>query len=69
MHVHVFSARAPPSVALVCGKEGGMLRVVLCSYEMEGNLLRKESVLRMETPMLDLTKMHTWVKISQGWGL
>ncbi|KAL9046220.1 MAG: hypothetical protein Q9214_000888 [Letrouitia sp. 1 TL-2023] len=65
MHVHIFSARMPPSVALVCGKEGGMLRVVLCSFETEGNLLRKETVLRMETPMLSLTKTHSWIRLSQ----
>lgn len=67
MHVHVFSARMPPTVALICGKEGGMLRVVLCSYEAKGNLLRKETVLRMETPMLSLTKMQSWIRFSQGW--
>lgn len=67
MHVHVFSARMPPSVALICGKEGGMLRVVLCSYEANGNLLRKETVLRMETPMLSLTKTQSWIRLSQGW--
>jgi hypothetical protein len=69
MHVHIFSARMPPSVALVCGKEGGMLRVVLCSYEVQGNLLRKESVLRMETPMLGMTKMHSWIRLSQGYSV
>ena len=68
MQVHIFSAKMPPSVALICGKEGGMLRVVLCSYEAQGNLLRKESVLRMETPMLSLTKMHTWLRLSLGLG-
>lgn len=31
MHVHVFSASMPSSVVLLCGKEGGMLRVVRCS--------------------------------------
>ncbi|KAL8732004.1 MAG: hypothetical protein Q9181_004104 [Wetmoreana brouardii] len=67
MHVHIFSARMPPSVTLICGKEGGMLRVVLCSYEARNNLLRKGTVLRMETPMLSLTKMHSWIRLSLGW--
>lgn len=64
MHVHIFKVKAPPTVALICGKEGGMLRVVLCSYEAQGNLLRKESVLRMETPMLSMTKMYSWLRLS-----
>ena len=66
MHVHIFSARTPPSAALICGKEGGMLRVVLCSYEAQGSLLRKETVLRMETPMLTMTKMHNWIRVGQA---
>ena len=66
MHVHVFMARLPPTVALICGREGGMLRTVLCSYEAHGNMLRKESVLRMETPMLSMTKTLSWVRLSQG---
>lgn len=64
MMVHLFSAAMPPSVALVCGKEGGMLRVVLCSYERATNCFHKETVLRMETPMLDLTHLHGWLKIA-----
>ena len=64
MHVHIFQAKRPPTVALICGKEGGMLRVVLCSYEAHGNFLRKESVLRMETPMLSLTRLHGWLRLS-----
>ena len=43
-----------------------MLRVVLCSYEAQGNLLRKETVLRMETPMLSMTKMHNWIRVAQA---
>ena len=66
MHVHIFQAKRPPTVALICGKEGGMLRVVLCSYEAHGNFLRKESVLRMETPMLSLTRLHSWLRLSLG---
>ena len=66
MHVHIFQAKRPPTVALICGKEGGMLRVVLCSYEAQGNFLGKESVLRMETPMLSMTRLHSWLRISLG---
>ncbi|MCJ1363018.1 hypothetical protein MMC16_002124 [Acarospora aff. strigata] len=64
MTVTIFSAVRPPSVALICGREGGMLRVVLCHYERSTNCLHKETVLRMETPMLDKAVMLSWVKLA-----
>ncbi|KAH8587656.1 hypothetical protein B0O99DRAFT_601419 [Bisporella sp. PMI_857] len=64
MTVTVFAAIHPPSVALLCGKEGGMLRAVLCSYERSTNSLQKECVLRMETPMWDQSSLMGWVKLS-----
>lgn len=63
MTVTVFSALKPPSVALICGKEGGMLRVVLCSFEESRNCLHKETVLKLETPMMDQARRHTWLKL------
>jgi hypothetical protein len=51
--VNVFAAERPPSVALIVGREGGMLRVALCHYERSTATLFKETVLRMETPMMD----------------
>lgn len=63
MTVTVFSAARPPSVALICGKEGGMLRVVLCSFEESRNCLHKETVLKLETPMMDQARRHTWLKL------
>ncbi|KAF2971876.1 hypothetical protein GQX73_g1642 [Xylaria multiplex] len=30
--ITIFSAERPPTVALLCGREGGMLRAVLCSW-------------------------------------
>jgi hypothetical protein len=51
--VSVFAAERPPSVALIVGREGGMLRVALCHYERSTATLFKETVLRMETPMMD----------------
>jgi hypothetical protein len=65
MTVSIFSSERPPSVALICGKEGGMLRVVLCSYERSTNCLYKESVLRMETPMLDKSSLLGWIKVAE----
>jgi hypothetical protein len=53
MTVTVFAAERPPSVALIVGQEGGMLRVALCHYERSTATLFKETVLRMETTMLD----------------
>ena len=64
MTVTVFAAPRPPSVALLCGKEGGMLRAVLCSYERSTNSLVKECVLRMETPMWDQSSLMGWTKLS-----
>ena len=63
MTVSLFTAARPPSVALICGREGGMLRVVLCHYERSTNCLHKETVLRMETPMLDMAGLLSWVKV------
>jgi hypothetical protein len=51
--VTIFLSPRPPTVALLCGKEEGMLRVALCSYNELTNSLRKENVLRMETKMWD----------------
>ncbi|KAH6719650.1 hypothetical protein BKA61DRAFT_640269 [Leptodontidium sp. MPI-SDFR-AT-0119] len=64
MTVTVFAAARPPSVALLCGKEGGMLRAVLCSYERSTNALQKECVLRMESPMWDQSHAMGWTKLS-----
>ncbi|PVH86175.1 hypothetical protein DL98DRAFT_545593 [Cadophora sp. DSE1049] len=63
MTVTLFFAMKPPSVALICGKEGGMLRTVLCSYERSNNSCVKQCVLRMETPMLQKCDMLGWVKL------
>lgn len=60
--VSVFSARRPPSVALVCGREGGMLRAVLCHYERSNNCLYKETVVRMDSVTLNQAKGLSWVK-------
>ncbi|KAL8842246.1 MAG: hypothetical protein Q9170_000572 [Blastenia crenularia] len=64
--VSVFSARRPPSVALVCGREGGMLRAVLCHYERSDNCLYKETVVRMDSVTLNQAKGLSWVKVGLG---
>lgn len=63
MTVTVFAAARPPSVALLCGKEGGMLRAVLCSYKRSTNALTKECVLRMDSTMWDESEALGWVKL------
>lgn len=64
--ISIFSARRPPSVALVCGREGGMLRAVLCHYERSDNCLYKETVVRMDSVTLNQAKGLSWVKVSLG---
>ncbi|MCJ1355903.1 MAG: hypothetical protein MMC33_005896 [Icmadophila ericetorum] len=64
--VSIFSAVRPPSVALITGKEGGMLRTVLCHYERSNNCLYKEAVLRMDSLTLNQAKQLSWIKVSLG---
>jgi hypothetical protein len=53
MTAMVFRAVHPPSVALVCGQEGGMRRALLCSYNHESQTFHRETVVRMPTKVLD----------------
>ena len=64
MTVTVFAAARPPTVALLCGKEGGMVRGLLCSYNVETGGLRREAVLRRETPTWDRSSAIGWVKVA-----
>jgi hypothetical protein len=49
----LFEAERPPIVALLCGSEGGMQRAVMCSYDWTTQTLYRETVLRMETKVLE----------------
>jgi hypothetical protein len=49
----MFEAERPPVVALLCGAEGGMQRAVMCSYDWPTQTLYRETVLRMETRVLE----------------
>ena len=51
--VTMFAAVRPPVAVVLCGEEGGMQRALLCSYEWTTQTLYRETVLRMETPVLD----------------
>ena len=51
--VTMFAAVRPPVAVVICGEEGGMQRALLCSYDWATQTLFRETVLRMETPVLD----------------
>jgi hypothetical protein len=53
MTVTMFEAVRPPVVALLCGSEGGMQRAVMCSYDWKSQTLYRETVLRVETRVLE----------------
>lgn len=53
MTAMVFRAVHPPSVALICGHEGGMRRALLCSYNYMTQTFHRETVVRMPTKVLD----------------
>lgn len=54
MTVTMFAAVRPPVAVVLCGQEGGMQRALLCSYEHSTQTLYRETVLRMETPVLEV---------------
>lgn len=60
----LFAAEQPPVVALLCGSEGGMQRAIMCSYHWQTQTLYRETVLRMETRVLE--KMPRVGRVSFG---
>lgn len=64
MTVSVIAAERPPVVALVCGREGGMLRTLLCSWRFETNCLYREGVMRMRSSLEGLSSPNDWLKVS-----
>ncbi|KAF8251576.1 hypothetical protein K440DRAFT_475183, partial [Wilcoxina mikolae CBS 423.85] len=64
MQVSLIEAVHPPVLALACGKEGGMVRTVLCSFDYKTNTVYREAVLRMESRVL--TKMNHIGRICFG---
>ena len=61
--VTIFAAERPPTVALLCGKEGGMLRAVLCSWRFETDCLYRETVVRMPTRVWEVAEPKGWLKL------
>ncbi|KAK2624599.1 hypothetical protein QTJ16_005792 [Diplocarpon rosae] len=68
LSVSVFSAERPPTVALLCGREGGMLRAVLCSWRFKNDCLYRETVIRMPSDVLESAKAKSWLKVCLGRG-
>jgi hypothetical protein len=64
--VSVFSAERPPTVALLAGREGGMLRAVLCSWRFGNDCLFKEAVVRMDSDVYDAATAKSWLKVCLG---
>lgn len=53
LQVTIFEAVRPPSALLFCGSEGGMQRVVGCSYDWTTQTFYRETVLRLPTVSLE----------------
>ena len=53
MTVTLFEATRPPAAVLIGGREGGMQRAVLCSYDWKTHNFCRETVLRMKTMAVD----------------
>jgi len=61
--ITTFSAEHPPSVALLCGRDGGMLRAVLCSWDFKSDCLYKEAVVRMPSVVWESATPNSWIKL------
>lgn len=66
MTVTLFEAVRPPVAFLLVGSEGGMQRALGVSYDWESKTLVKETVLRMETPVMERMARVPRVKLSLG---
>jgi hypothetical protein len=64
MTVTLIEAVRPPVMALLCASEGGNQRAVLCSYDWKTQTLFKETVVRMETQVLE--RMRRIGRVSFG---
>ena len=48
----VFRAVEAPAVVMVCGREGGLCRALLCSYDWESETFTRESTIRLSSLVL-----------------
>jgi len=63
MTATLFTAARPPVAFLIAGSEGGMQRTIGCSYDWTTATLYRETVLRLETPAMELMSRVPRVKI------
>jgi hypothetical protein len=63
MTATLFLAERPPVCFLMAGSEGGMKRIIGCSYDWTTATFYRETVLRMETGFQDSMKRINRVKI------
>ena len=66
LSVSIFSAVQPPTVALICGRECGMLRVALCSWSFVNDCLYKEAVMRIPSNVWEQATAKSWLKVALG---
>ncbi|KAM3077360.1 hypothetical protein ACMFMG_006710 [Clarireedia jacksonii] len=64
MSVMMFEAIKPPTSMLILGREGGMQRALLCSYDWTMGKCIRETVARVETTVLE--KMSRVAKVRIG---
>lgn len=53
MTATAFRATRTPTTVIVCGREGGMQRAILCSYDWRRGTFVREAVIRVKTLVLD----------------
>lgn len=64
MTVTLVKAAWPPQALIACGTEGGMERVLFCSYDWTTGVLYRESVIRLPGKVLE--SMHRLPGIRLG---
>ncbi|KAF2841612.1 hypothetical protein M501DRAFT_990109 [Patellaria atrata CBS 101060] len=64
MTVILYVALQPPVAVLCCGQEGGMQRALLCSYEAGTGVLHRETVIRLESDVLNSMMKMGKVRLS-----
>ncbi len=55
-----------PESRSICAAEGGMQRAVACSYEWTSGVCYRETVLRMETPVIEKMERVGRVRVGLG---
>ncbi|KAK8244067.1 hypothetical protein HDK90DRAFT_144170 [Phyllosticta capitalensis] len=61
-----FRAKRPPTSFIICGQQGGMQRVLLCSYNNWNRTFRRETVIRASTLVRDRISRVDRFKLALG---